>query len=152
MNANARLFVNAPNRALAARLAALAGVLAVAGCAGNPFASAQIDPASPVAGDVAKAVSQNRRYPTFADIPKVPADVPTPKAFGLAAAQLTAEREQLEAQTAPATWSLNNTEGFASRAQGAAGPEASPGASSQDETEAFARKLRERATPPPPPK
>lgn len=124
--------------------------LALAGCA-NPLATANVDSRSPVAAEVEAAAAAAKAYPTFADIPPVPDDQRPLKAWGDAAQTLIAEREQLERQTAPSTWTLSGTEGFAAAARDqVAAPEVA--ASSRAETEAFAAETRERATPPPPPR
>ena len=56
-------------------LALLAGSLTLGGCVGNPFKDAKIDPASAVAGDVARITRQPGKFPTFASIPKKPTDI-----------------------------------------------------------------------------
>lgn len=143
MNAPA-LFVNAQRNA---RIAAGACIL-LSGCMGGPF-NAQVDPRSPVAGEVGRAARENTTYPTFADIPPKPIETRPLKEFGQAARELEAARLKLEAATAPSTWTLEDTEAFAERARAAAGPELEP--ATAPNTEAFADELRRRATPPPPP-
>ena len=150
MNAPRRLFVNAR----AARKAAIVSFCAggaglLAGCVGNPFAEAQVDPASPVAAEVARVAKADAPFPSFADIPKVPTDVRPLRQYGMAADELERARTQIEQATAPQTWTLENTEGFASQARRAAGPELA--APNQADSEAYANELRRRATPPPPP-
>lgn len=122
----------------------------VAGCAGNPFENAKVDPSSPVAAEVARVANANRPYPTFASIPAAPKDVRAPRQYGQAASSLEAARADLEAQTAPGTWSLTGTDAFAESARRAAGSEAAP--KDTGATAAFANTQRKRATPPPPPK
>lgn len=156
MNVRTRRFVS-PGRRFSARspligLLVCAGTAAVlSGCAGgNPFATAPVDPSSTASGDVAKRARGQRDYPSFPEIPRLPADVRPAPAWGQAAADVEAARSRLEQETAPGTWSLTDTAAFASRAQSAAGPEL--GAPEAGDAEAFARTLRERATPPPPPR
>lgn len=134
-------------------LCACAGVL-LTGCASyNPFATAPVDPASPVAEDVARVARSGGDFPTFADIPPVPTDQRPVTQWGQAAGKLETERATLERQTAPNTWTLDGTERFQARAKAMAGPPiVSDAASSTAATEAFARQLRERATPPPSPR
>jgi hypothetical protein len=120
----------------------------VSGCA-NPFAEARIDPNSPVAPEVAQIVHSHRTNPTFASIPPIPKDMRRPQQYGAQARVIEQARGDLEAKTAPETWSLGDTEGFAARAQSEAGPEAAP--KSTGDTAAFANTQRKRATPPPPP-
>lgn len=137
-----------------ARLLGCAGLsLALGACvSANPFATAKVDPASPIAQSVAEAARSNRDFPTFSDIPEAPTESRPLRAWGKAAADTESARERLELETAARTWSLGGTEGFASRANAAAGRESAPGADEQADTEAFAKALRERATPPPPPR
>lgn len=151
MNAPAHLFVNARRARLAARLLAAACACALlSGCIGNPLKESAVDPASPVAPDVARLAYSNPDYPSFNEIPRPPADLKPAKIYGQEAAETLAARDQLIAATADNTWTLSNTQAFAARAQAAAGPDIPP-ASAKD-TEAFAQSLRQRATPPPPPK
>jgi hypothetical protein len=150
MNAPTRLFLNAPRRAMAARLLACASLGAcLAGCVGNPFNEAKVDPTSPVAGEVDRLARANKDYPSFSEIPQVPNDVRPLRLYGQAARQVTQVREQLERETAPETWTLQNTGAFADSARAAAGPELP--ATAGGDTAAFAEDLRRRATPPPPP-
>jgi hypothetical protein len=151
MNGAASLFVNARARGWAPRLAAggLCGLL-LAGCQSvvpNPLASHPVDPASPVAAEVAKAADADAKFPSFLDIPDLPKDVRPAETFGKAVADTEAAGEALAKQTAPSTWTLSNTDTFASRAQGRAGEEDAPRPG--EDTEAYAKRLRERATPPP---
>ena len=67
--------------------------------------------------------------------------------YGERESQLKAARAELEAATAPAAWTLSNTQGFAAKAQSEAGPGYRAGAA---DTESFANAIRKRATPPPP--
>jgi len=153
MNASLPLFVNALKSAPAARgLACACAVALLGGCMGNPFATAAVDPASPVAADVARMARATAKYPTFADIPPVPADQRPLREFGRAADQLELAGTRLERDTAPGTWTLDGTQGFAARAKGQAGPADPTDASTAAASEAFARQLRERATPPPLPR
>lgn len=132
------------------RLAAGAGACALlASCAANPFENAKVDPASPIAGEVARLANTPASYPSFASIPPIPKDVPAPRQFGRAAQSVTQARDQLEAATAPGTWSLNGTEDFAAAARAKAGAEAAP--AKTGEADSFADTQRKRATPPPPP-
>lgn len=150
MNAPPRSLVNALGGAMAARLATCGGAAALlAGCMG-PFAVGEVDPRSPIAAEVARTARANRDYPSFAEIPAPPADLRPVRMYGAQAAELEAERAQLERETAPDTWTLRNTDAFAARARADAGPDAPPPQTA--DTEAFAESVRRRATPPPPPK
>ena len=153
MNAPLRLFAKASfktsTRGL--MLCACAGLL-LTGCANyNPLATAPIDPTSPVADEVARLGRADVPFPTFADIPPKPTDQRPIAQWGKEARQLETAAAALERQTAPNTWTLNGTERFQARALAEAGP-AESAASSTAATEACARQLRERATPPPSPR
>jgi hypothetical protein len=146
----ARLFSIRRRLRLGVSLVAGASVCALlAGCIGNPFADARIDPSSPVAADVARVANANRPYPTFASIPAKPKDLRPVRQYGRDAQAIEQAKADLEQKTAPETWSLADTEAFAAQAQRDAGQEAAPQVSG--DTAAFANTQRKRATPPPPP-
>lgn len=131
-----------------------AGVL-LAGCAGaGPFATRPVDPGSPVAAEVARLAKPTGGFPRFTDIPPVPTDQRPVRAWGRAADDLEAAAAKLERETADNTWALTPgaTEVFAARAQREAGPAATSDESTRAASEAFARQIRERATPPPSPR
>jgi hypothetical protein len=152
MNARGGYFVNQAMGQGAKLLAAAVGCAMLAGCVGNPFEDAKVDPRSPIAKEVAGAVRSDAPYPRFAEIPAKPTDLRPRKQYGQAAAQAeTAGRELAEA-TAADRWTLEDTPGFASQAQQAAGPDAAPPTATAAQTEAYAATLRKRATPPPPAK
>ncbi len=155
MNAPLRLFAKAPlGTSLRGLMICACASLALAGCASsNPFASIPIDPNSPVAADVARMSRTDGAFPSFADIPPVPKDQRPVAQWGVEARQLEVAGSTLERQTAPNTWTLTGTERFQAQAKAAAGPAIQGDASSSTAaTEAFARQLRERATPPPSPR
>lgn len=134
---------------IAIRSVALAGAgLVAAGCTGVPFTDAKIDPASPVAADVAKMTRQDAKFPTFAGIPPEPKNLRPVAQYGADAREVMAAGDAVVAATAPSTWTLQDTEAFASRSREDAGPQIEP--PRPGDAEAFARELRERATPPPP--
>lgn len=141
--------MNAPrfDFANALRLATFGAGVMLAGCV-SPFGSGKVDPASPVAADVQRLTRADRPYPKFSDIPAMPTDIRPLALYGSQARELTATRDQIIAATAPETWTLDGTEDFATRARRDA-PDLPPTERSSD-PEAFARELRERATPPPP--
>jgi hypothetical protein len=130
------------------RFGAAAALCALtAACLGDPFSGTQIDASSPVAGEVARITRARTAYPSFRDIPAVSTDIRPLALYGRSAHELEVARAQVEADTAPGTWSLSDTESFAERARRQAGPELPAANPSQSEAEAQA--LRERATPPP---
>jgi hypothetical protein len=149
MPVRSSLFVNVRHRHLAAKLAAgAAGCALLAGCVGNPFADAKVDPRSPIAAEVASSVRPNAPYPTFRAIPPIPKDVRPHKQYGLQAATIEKDAARLAADTAANTWTLNGTDTFAAEARTDAGPELPPVQPS--DTAAFAKDQKARATPPPP--
>ena len=151
MNAQANLFLNANQVVKAANLVAcLSACGLLGGCVGDPFERAKVDPRSPVAAEVALAARTPAAFPKFADIPPVPKDIRPKPQFGKAAAQTELAAAQIERATAPDTWTLQQTDAFAGAARKAVGPDVAPADSTA--TEAFAKDLRKRATPPPPPK
>jgi hypothetical protein len=129
-------------------LAGACGVLS--GCIGDPFREAQVDPSSPVAPDVARMTSAKASFPSFKDIPTPSKDGRPLRLYGQAAKQLQLAAADLETATAPNTWTLQGTEGFAAGARRDVGPELPPAAPAA--TEADVKALRERATPPPRPR
>ena len=153
MNAPLRLFAKLsadPAREGVAACVMLAALLS--GCAGSPFAEAPVDPASPVAEDISRMAKAARQDPTFASIPPVPHEERKLADWGRAADQLEIAGAKLERETAPNTWTLTGTEGFAARARSQAGPDLDTSVSTTTASEAFAKELRERATPPPSPR
>jgi hypothetical protein len=150
MNALDRKFMNAAKCTTGAWFLGVAVSAALlSGCA-SPVASAKVDPSSPIASEVAKLASADKDYPTFSDIPPKPTDTLPPKIYGERAAELLTARAQLDAATAPNTWTLIATANFQARAQADAGPALGP--PTNTDTEAFANAVRKRATPPPPAK
>ncbi len=143
----------------AGRLALLAGAAMTLGAcvaidAVEPGANAAIDPASPAAAAVAAAAANPGPWPTFAGIPEMPADVRTASQWGEAVADQEADRLLTQRNVAPDTWSLTDTEGFAAdlRAKVAEIDVHAPTDAEIAESEAYARALRARATPPPLPR
>jgi hypothetical protein len=149
MNAHDRIFMTAAKSTMAARFMGVAAAAALlSGCAGFRVASVKVDPNSPVAAEVSRVAGAEKTYPQFSDIPPAPTDVRPVRLYGQRAAQLEDARSQLDAATAPSTWTLNNTQGFTARARNQVGPDYNAATASQ--AEAFANTVRKRATPPPP--
>ena len=123
-----------------------------AGCVANPFAEAQVDANSAVAEDVARMAHESRSFPTFAEIPPPPAAQRPAASWGQAADQLEIAGAKVDRETAPNTWTLSGTERFVARARSQAGPDIDADTSTTPSSEAFAKELRERATPPPSPR
>ena len=151
MRIRSSLFVNVSTRRAAAELLTAAAACALLGaCVGNPFEDAKVDPRSPIAAEVAKTVRADAAYPTFRGIPPAPKGLRPRRQYGVQAAQIEKEADQLAAATADNTWTLENSETFAAQARADAGPVLPP--AEPGETEAFVKGLKARATPPPPPK
>lgn len=133
---------------IAAWSVALGGCALLNACVGSPFKDAKIDPASAVAADVARMTRADAGFPTFASIPKPPTDIRPLAQYGRDARSVLAQGSALVAATEPATWTLDGTDAFAEKGRRDAGPQIEP--PKPGDAEAFARSLRERATPPPP--
>ncbi|WP_165187942.1 hypothetical protein [Caulobacter soli] len=143
----------------AAQVSVLAGLLAgLTACASSlssisPFAPPPADPNSPVAAaaDAAAKDSKHAARPRFVDIPPLPTDVRTPVQFKQAVGAEKIARDKLVRDTAPNTWTLSDTEGYASTARDVAKVPASdiPTDADRAATEAFAKASRDRATAPP---
>ena len=138
MNALGCKFVNVGGSLRTALfLGAVASASLLCGCV-SPMASVKVDPRSPIASEVARLATAGKDYPSFRSIPAKPSDVPPPELLGDRAHALEVAGAQLDQATAPNTWTLNNTTGFAAKAQADAGPDLSPPAATDTDTEGFA--------------
>lgn len=147
MNASRPPFSSAA-RSLGRPLALVGACVTLSACSSVPFTATKVDPASPVAADVARITRQPTKFPTFASIPPEPKGLRPVAQYGQDARSVIAAGEALVAATEPSTWTLQGTAEFAEKGRRDAGPQIEPGQPA--DTEAFARGLRERATPPPP--
>jgi hypothetical protein len=153
MEGDTHIFWRAGRRALLAGAA-----LTLGGCVTletfEPGAGAAIDPTSSAASAVAASVADPGPWPTFADIPELPADLRTAEAWRDAVAEQEADGLFTQRNAAEETWSLSGTEAFAAdlRARVAAVDVQAPTQAEMAESEAYARALRARATPPPLPR
>jgi len=120
----------------------------------EPYAGAPVDPNSPAAAQVQAAAAAATEYPTFAAIPQVPVDLRSNDAWRLLLRGTEHDRETLLAETAPSTFSLNDTAAFAQQTRALIDydPADVPTAADAAATEAWARAMRARATPPPRPR
>ncbi|MDP1631584.1 MAG: hypothetical protein Q8L66_09215 [Caulobacter sp.] len=149
MNGDARTFWRTTKLTL---LAAATGMLC--GCVAlpkiEPGASAGIDSRSTAAGRVADEIRTPGPWPTFAGIPQAPTDVRDAEAWRAAVAEQQADGLYVQRNAAQSTWSLSATEAFAAAARAEANPLGlqAPTAAEMAESEAYARALRKRATPP----
>ena len=135
--------------AAAASLCACVTVPAV-----EPYADAEVDPNSTAAAAIQAQAAQPGAFPTFAGIPEMPNDLRTEEGWRMAVTEVEGDGVALLNATAPSTWSLNDTEGFAARMQALIDfdPGDVPSAGQAAETEAWAARMRARATPPPRPR
>lgn len=129
---------------------AVVGCGLLSGCIGDPFREAAVDPASPVAPEVVRMTSGGAKsaFPRFRDIPAAAKDSRPIALYGQSAHQLELAGAELVRATDPGTWTLQNSEAFAEEARKSVGPELPPVPPSATDEEL--RRLRERATPPPP--
>jgi hypothetical protein len=112
----------------------------------------QIVPGSAVSQAIAASQTAPGPYPTFATFPKKPAGMRPPASWDQGRADLSAEAARL-ATVANAPAEIPDPDAFDKRLRAAAGFDAIPvpGPNTAAELDAYARELRERATPPPPP-
>ena len=153
MNGDARTFWRTMRLAL---LASAAGGLTA--CAAlpdlEPGAAAVVDPHSPAAAEVTQALTTPGPWPTFDRIPPIPDDVRASAAWRAAIEDQEAEGVYTSRNAAADTWSLTATEAFEAAARAEANPLDlhAPTDAEMAESDAFARALRTRATPPPSPR
>lgn len=112
-----------------------------------------VAPDSQVARDVAYAQRHPGPYPKFTEIPALPTDVRPSSEYRAAVLDMQQRRASLEQQANALPPPPDDTETLAGGLQSRLpqGAEAPP-EDSQQQTEAYGRDLRARATPPPPPK
>lgn len=153
MNGDARTFLRTM------RLMLLAGAASgLTACADlpkfEPGANAKVDPHSPAAAQVNEALKNPGPWPTFAGIPQIPEDVRNSAQWRAAIEDQQAEGVYTSRNGAADTWSLTATEAFEAQAREEANPLGlhAPTDAEMAESEAYARALRKRATPPPSPR
>lgn len=135
-----------------------ASALALGACTGfspvEPYSGARVDPNSTAAAQIEAGAAQSTAWPTFEGIPQTPTDVRSPEGWRLAVTATEGDRLELLRATAPGTFSLDGTEAFAASQRARIDIDASdiPTAADAAETEAWARAMRARATPPPRPR
>lgn len=148
------------NAVQAARLLLAAGLAAsAAGCVlpgkARTLTTLPIDPNSPIAKDLEDAAKHPGPYPRFAEIPPIPNDIRPQAEWRAAVIDLKHRRAVLDAEVAALPPPATDTESFANDTRGrlpSAAETVAPGPNAPAETEAYGRALRERATPPPPPR
>jgi len=140
------------------RMASLAltglGALLLAGCASESdmAARSKIPPNSPLAAAIEQATTQPLPAPSFRDIPMKPPQMRAAGAWEQSATALQGQGREL-AGIAAMPVELPDPEAWGKRTAAAVGLDSitPPGPNNAAELEAYARELRERATPPPPP-
>jgi hypothetical protein len=134
-------------------LAGLGGLM-LAGCASenDMAARSKIPPNSPLASAIMQAKTQPLPAPSFRDIPMNPPDMRPAAAWEQSATALQSANRELVAVAATPV-ELPDPEAWGKRTAAAVGLDSitPPAANNAAELEAYARELRERATPPPPP-
>jgi hypothetical protein len=113
-----------------------------------------VDQTSPAAVAVSDILNAPGDYPTFAGIPDQPTDLKTADEYKADVTGAQATAAALIAATAPSTWTLSETDAFAAQAMADAkvGEVSAPTDAEMAESEAYARALRAKASPPPRPK
>jgi hypothetical protein len=133
---------------------ALTAALILCGCASETdmAARSKIPPNSPLTAAIAAAKAEPLPAPTFRDIPMNPPDVRPATAWEQSATALEGANRELVAVAAIPV-ELPDPEAWGKRTAAAVGLDSitPPGPNNAAELEAYARELRERATPPPPP-
>lgn len=116
------------------------------------FAKAGVVLAAPCAPAAAApdpfAASSNLAYPNFCDIPPKPSDVRPVAAFKTQVVGTRVAGAVVVRQTAPETFTLSGTEGFAESAKSEAAPPPPQTAPIDADTEAFVKQSKAKATPP----
>ena len=133
-------------------LGGFAVVLGAPSAADAATACAQGAPAPGLAPDIVAEAARPHRYPTFCSIPKMPPDVRSVAQWKAAVVDTRLAGAGVQKQTAPGTWTINDgTADFAATARGEAEAPPPMTPASESDTAAFAKALKERATPPPRP-
>ncbi len=107
-------------------------------------------PSASLPQDIAGKPEGSGDHPTFCKIPVLPSNVRSGKAFKEAVVGLRMTGVRLVAQTAPATFSLENTDAFAASARAEAAPPPPIAPPDGQPTDAFINQARTMARPPGP--
>jgi hypothetical protein len=142
-------------RRLTVLAAGAAGIALSCGCASRPdlVERSRIEAGSPVAAAIVEAKANPGPAPTFADIPKAPTDMRPGSSWAAPSSALQSEGQKLAA-AAQMPVEISDPDALSKRLRAQSGLDAisAPAVSATPELEAQAREMRERATPPPPPK
>lgn len=139
--------------AVSALAMAAAGAALLSGCAtGASLTPTAVDSRSPVAARIAREAGTDARWPTFADIPATPRDVPTVAQYDQLVLQQRGQGAALN------RWPVENPPmntdmlGFLAEARAAVAPGGPPLTPEEAAASArYAAEQRARAAPPPPP-
>ncbi len=133
-----------------------AGALSASACAQLPELQpeSKVDPRSPVGRAVLEAGRADAPYPTWESIPRMPTDVRSPSQWNRSALETLEDGQALRGWVRLNPPEITGTLGYASRSTAFAldGAPPIPPQNQVDITEDWARKMREFAEPPPPPK
>jgi hypothetical protein len=128
--------------------------LIAAGLAASAAAQPTLKPPpmqpNPVTQQAFDEAAKSAPFPTFSQIPPLPADVRSMHAWKTSVVTLKSDGAHMADLAAAGPWTLSDTEGWAERERAAAAappPVTQP--SSEADTEAFAAAMRARAIPPP---
>jgi hypothetical protein len=113
-------------------------------------AAASIAWGGAVAAKTAPACAKDGPYPAFCSIPKPPTDLKSPATIRREVVATRLAGRDLVDETAPATFTLTDTAGFAQRAITEAAPPPPVTTPNDADTEAFVKAARATATPPHP--
>lgn len=129
--------------------AALAG-LGLSACAGSFVA--ETDAQSPIAPRVQQIVDANRVYPRWENFPATPTDLPQPMELASRVNTLKVSGAALDGEASRLEWMLSDPADFAAQVNARidATPVSPESAKTLEEIEAFAERLRQRSTAPPP--
>jgi hypothetical protein len=152
MNADARTFCETFRLALL--LGVAGGLTACASLPLEPGSNVAVDPRSPAAAEVTEALKTPGPWPTFAGIPQISEDVRNSASWRAAIEDQEADGVYTSRMAAEGAWSLTATEAFEAEARAEANALGlhAPTDAEMAESEAYARALRKRATPPPSPR
>lgn len=150
--------MNGEARTFRTVLLAAGASLLLCACASLPtvdetLAVPPIDQKSPAAAAVANVLNAPGEYPTFASIPDAPTDLRTAEDYRADVQGQNETAAALAAAVAPSTWTLSETDAFAAQAMADAkvGTVTAPTDAEVADSEAYARALRAKASPPPRP-
>jgi len=131
--------------------AVLAAAAALAGCASSGASVDQTSPAAPAIAELPRTLGP---YPRWSQFPRGPQPFPPPSEIASSVADLQMAQANLLASASQLQWTLSGTEAFAAETRAQINPAYAAPAPAEEraEAEAYARSLREQATPPPAPK